>query len=104
MMKIIHIKINETQEKELQMLMEHEGYTNKSEFIRYLIKFYKLHQGINISPLNNQKNTPGSHKSITKTANSIVSDENLSPEKRKLLSDPHIFDEGVRQFIREMED
>ncbi len=104
MMKLIHIKINEIQEKELQMLMEHEGYTNKSEFIRYLMKFYKMHQGINTNPPTNQKPDFNIHQGITKTANNITTDENLSPEKRKLLSNPHIFDEGVRQFIREMED
>lgn len=31
--------MNEAQERELQMLMENEGYTNRSEFIRYLMKF-----------------------------------------------------------------
>lgn len=96
-MKLIHIKINEIQEKELQMLMEHEGYTNRSEFIRYLMKFYKLHQEINTSPLSN-------HKSITKTTSSATNDENLSLRKRELLNNPNIFDEEVRQLIREMED
>lgn len=86
------------------MLMEHEGYTNKSEFIRYLMKFYKLHQGLSIGPLNNQKTDHVDHKNLSNITSNTVSDENLSPIKRELLNNPNIFDEGVRQFIREMED
>ncbi|MCX6734094.1 MAG: ribbon-helix-helix domain-containing protein [Candidatus Peregrinibacteria bacterium] len=103
-MKILNIKMNEAQERELQMLMENEGYTNKSEFIRYLMKFYKLHQGLNIGPLNNQKTNHVDHKNISNITGNTVSDENLSPRKRELLSNPNIFDEEVRQFIREMEE
>jgi hypothetical protein len=35
------------QEKELKKFMKEEGYTNKTEFFRFLIKFYKY----NKSPL-----------------------------------------------------
>ena len=40
-MATIFFKINDTQEAEVRSFMEEEGYTNKAEFFRFLIKFYK---------------------------------------------------------------
>ncbi len=40
----IFFKVSETQEKEVKELMKQEGYTNKSEFFRFLIKFFKYHK------------------------------------------------------------
>lgn len=43
-------KLNDVQEREVKQFMEEEGYTSKTEFFRFLIKFYKYHK----SPLNNR--------------------------------------------------
>lgn len=43
-MATVFFKINPTQEKEVEELMEEEGYTNKAEFFRFLVKFYKYHK------------------------------------------------------------
>ena len=43
-MATVFFKINPTQEKEVEKLMEEEGYTNKAEFFRFLVKFYKYHK------------------------------------------------------------
>lgn len=43
-MSTIFFKINEKQGEEVEKLMEEEGYTNKAEFFRFLIKFYKYHK------------------------------------------------------------
>jgi len=43
-MATVFFKINDTQEAEVQSFMEEEGYTNKAEFFRFLIKFYKYHK------------------------------------------------------------
>ncbi len=43
-MSTIFFKINDIQEKEVQKLMNLEGYTNKAEFFRFLVKFYKYHK------------------------------------------------------------
>lgn len=40
-MATVFFKISDQQEKELSALMEEEGYTNKSEFFRFLLKFFK---------------------------------------------------------------
>jgi len=40
-MATVFFKITNQQEKEVKNLMEEEGYTSKSEFFRFLIKFYK---------------------------------------------------------------
>jgi len=42
-MATIFFKINATQEQEVQKLMQKEGYTNKAEFFRFLVKFFKYH-------------------------------------------------------------
>lgn len=42
-MSTVFFKISPTQEKEVQLLMAQEGYTNKAEFFRFLIKFFKYH-------------------------------------------------------------
>jgi len=42
-MATIFFKINDKQEKEVAKLMDEEGYTNKAEFFRFLVKFYKYH-------------------------------------------------------------
>lgn len=43
-MSTVFFKINEKQEKEVEKLMADEGYTNKAEFFRFLVKFYKYHK------------------------------------------------------------
>ena len=43
-MATVFFKINPTQEKEVEKLMAEEGYTNKAEFFRFLVKFYKYHK------------------------------------------------------------
>lgn len=43
-MATVFFKINEKQEKEVEKLMDEEGYTNKAEFFRFLVKFYKYHK------------------------------------------------------------
>lgn len=42
-MATVFFNINDTQEKEVKALMKEEGYTNKAEFFRFLVKFYKYH-------------------------------------------------------------
>lgn len=43
-MTTVFFKINDTQGNEVERMMEEEGYTSKSEFFRFLIKFYKYHK------------------------------------------------------------
>lgn len=43
-MSTIFFKINDIQDGEIKKMMKEEGYTNKSEFFRFLIKFYKYHK------------------------------------------------------------
>ncbi|MBD3360182.1 hypothetical protein GF366_00095 [Candidatus Peregrinibacteria bacterium] len=43
-MATVFFKINEKQEGEIEGLMEEEGYTNKAEFFRFLVKFFKYHK------------------------------------------------------------
>lgn len=40
-MATVFFKISDQQEREIVSLMEAEGYTNKSEFFRFLVKFFK---------------------------------------------------------------
>lgn len=40
-MATVFFKINDKQDAEIRTLMEAEGYTSKSEFFRFLVKFYK---------------------------------------------------------------
>ena len=43
-MTTIFFKINDVQEKEVKNFMKEEGYSNKAEFFRFLIKFYKYNK------------------------------------------------------------
>lgn len=43
-MATVFFNINPTQEKEVKKLMKEEGYTNKAEFFRFLIKYYKYNK------------------------------------------------------------
>ncbi len=43
-MATVFFKINQIQENEVKKMMEDEGYTNKAEFFRFLIKFYKYNK------------------------------------------------------------
>lgn len=43
-MTTVFFKINDTQGNEVEKMMAEEGYTSKSEFFRFLIKFYKYHK------------------------------------------------------------
>lgn len=43
-MATVFFNINGAQEKEVKALMREEGYTNKAEFFRFLVKFYKYHK------------------------------------------------------------
>jgi len=40
-MATVFFKISAQQVKEIASLMKQEGYTNKSEFFRFLVKFFK---------------------------------------------------------------
>lgn len=40
-MSTVFFKINDIQDQEVKTMMQEEGYTNKAEFFRFLIKFYK---------------------------------------------------------------
>ncbi|MBI5415120.1 hypothetical protein HZA38_06445 [Candidatus Peregrinibacteria bacterium] len=46
-MTTVFFKINDIQENEVKGMMQEEGYTNKAEFFRFLIKFYKYNKGAN---------------------------------------------------------
>lgn len=41
MVSTVFFKISDKQDAEVKSLMNDEGYTNKAEFFRFLIKFYK---------------------------------------------------------------
>lgn len=41
-MATIFFKISTQQEKEMLSLMKEEGYTNKAEFFRFLLKYFKF--------------------------------------------------------------
>lgn len=43
-MASIFFNVNSTQDKEVKKLMKEEGYTNKAEFFRFLIKYYKYNK------------------------------------------------------------
>ena len=43
-MSTVFFKINQVQDSEVKKMMRLEGYTSKSEFFRFLIKFYKYHK------------------------------------------------------------
>lgn len=43
-MTTVFFKLNDVQEKEVKQFMEEEGYSNKTEFFRFLIKFYKYNK------------------------------------------------------------
>ncbi|MCX6734190.1 MAG: hypothetical protein NTX63_05290 [Candidatus Peregrinibacteria bacterium] len=74
------------------------------------MKFYKYNQPANeqlLSSTSTLIQTPSSSLAsakITPKISTTTDDSNLSPEKQKLLNNPHIFDEEVRQFIRDMEE
>ena len=40
-MSTVFFKITSTQENEIKKFMKDEGYTSKSEFFRFLVKYYK---------------------------------------------------------------
>lgn len=40
-MATVFFKLTDQQEKEVKNLMYQEGYTNKAEFFRFLLKFFK---------------------------------------------------------------
>lgn len=114
-MASIYFHLNETQDEELTTFMKKEGHTNKSEFFRFLLKFYKYNQSPQMPPVtqipdqaSSSSSTPSSALAITLAPldikNHEIDDSLLSPEKQRLLNDPHIFDEEVKQFIREMEE
>lgn len=41
-MTTVFFKVNDVQEKEMKKIMTEEGYSNKAEFFRFLIKYYKI--------------------------------------------------------------
>ena len=43
-MSAIFFKVTDIQNKEIKSLMEKEGYSNKAEFFRFLVKFFKYHK------------------------------------------------------------
>lgn len=40
-MSTVFFKVTNKQDKEIKKFMEEEGYTSKSEFFRFLVKYYK---------------------------------------------------------------
>lgn len=46
----IFMRISQQQDDEISQLMEIEGYTCRSEFIRFVIKYYKYHAAKNPPP------------------------------------------------------
>lgn len=43
-MSTVFFKITDAQASEVKKMMKEEGYTNKAEFFRFLIKFYKYNK------------------------------------------------------------
>ena len=43
-MATVFFKVTNQQDVEIKTLMEQEGYTNKAEFFRFLLKFFKYHK------------------------------------------------------------
>ena len=100
-MPSVFFKITKSQEKEVYEMMEQEGYTSKTEFFRFLIKFYKYH---GITPQHAEKSLIVKEKSSDETTiDRSTPDENLSEETQKMLANPYLFDEEVRQLVREMD-
>ena len=103
-MAAVHFILNEAQEEELAVLMQKEGITSRAGFFRFLMKFYKYHQ---LASTTQDAPPLSSYPSeITRVPRAVTppDDSRLSPEKQRLLNDPRIFDEEVKQFIREMEE
>ena len=109
-MSSIHFILNEAQEEELAVLMKHEGITSRAGFFRFLMKFYKYNQASFSQQSSLSSTSPRIQKTLEVPANDQTltlerpDDSKLSPKKQKLLSNPHIFDEEVRQLIRDMEE
>lgn len=109
-MSSIHFILNEAQEEELATLMKNEGITSRAGFFRFLMKFYKYNQ----TSFSQQSPLSSASPRIQKTPEIPTNDQiltverpddsKLSPEKQRLLNNPHIFDEEVRQLIRDMEE
>lgn len=49
-MGLIYVRLDDIQEAEVQELMKVEGYRHRSEFIRFVIKFYKYHRMRDLAP------------------------------------------------------
>ena len=43
-MTTVFFKVTDKQDTEIKSFMEDEGYTNKAEFFRFLLKFFKYHK------------------------------------------------------------
>ena len=43
-MSTVFFKVTDQQNREIQSLMNEEGYTNKAEFFRFLLKFFKYNR------------------------------------------------------------
>lgn len=94
-MSTVIFKLSEPQEAELKAMMERENFTNKSAFFRFLMKFYTFHS--------TRLSIPQKAEPEVSVASQPTPDENLSEETQKMLANPYLFDEEVRQLVREMD-
>lgn len=77
-MTTVFFKVNDVQEKEMKQFMKEEGYSNKAEFFRFLIKFYKYHK------TDGQKR----FEQITRELEETVKKAMKSEKFRKLIKTP----------------
>lgn len=45
-MSTVFFKVTDQQDNEIKALMNEEGYTNKAEFFRFLLKFFKYNRNL----------------------------------------------------------
>lgn len=77
-MATVYFKINEEQEKELIELMTLEGFTIKSAFFRFLIKFYKYQSSPDIRRLDKAA------KALERVTKKLSNEPELSPQEMAL--------------------
>lgn len=49
-MSAVYFQLTKAQDQEMKTLMRKEGYSNKAEFFRFLMKFYKYHHDDHENP------------------------------------------------------
>lgn len=96
-MPSIVVRITDSQEKEISELMMKEGYTSKSEFIRFLIKFYKYHQ---LTNTHQEKNTLAEATLDTPKKGIPTPVDMILPLRPDY---PYVYDQEILRFIRDEE-